>query len=60
MTISGTKDLRKREVIAGPRPDGSQLRCGSCKGIAVQVPDGKGGVVFRCTGCGTKYTSSRI
>ncbi len=57
--IKGTKDLRGYQVIKGAS-DARQIRCGRWKGLAVPVPDGAGGFLYRCSGCGARYGTQAI
>lgn len=52
--IKGTKDLHNYKVVKGPQ-DARQIRCPGCKELASQVPDGKGGTICQCSGCGKKF-----
>ena len=52
--VKGTKDARNFQVVKGPK-DVRQIRCTKCKDLAVQVPDGTGGYVYKCTSCGSKF-----
>jgi hypothetical protein len=55
--IKGTKDRKSYKVIKGPA-DTRQVRCTNqkCKNMAQQVPDGKGGTIYKCLVCGTKFS----
>lgn len=57
--IKGTKDQKVFKVIKG-QSDTRQIRCTNqkCKNLARQVPDGKGGHVYKCEACGTKFSFS--
>lgn len=59
--IKGSKDARAYKVIKGPE-DTRQIRCTNqkCKNLARQVPDGKGGHVYQCDACGTKFLFSSM
>ena len=58
--ISGTKDLKKFEVLKGQK-DIRQMRCRKClHGMATQQPDGKGGFLYRCGGCAAEYQFTHI
>lgn len=52
--IKGTKDRRNYQVIRGTS-DQREIRCTKCKGVATQVPDGKGGFLCRCKTCGAQF-----
>ncbi len=55
--IKGTKDRKEFRVIKGSK-DTRQVRC-KCGGLAIQVPDGKGGFVYSCQ-CGRKFSFSPL
>lgn len=52
--IRGSKDAKQYVVLQGAR-DRRQLRCKHCTGLAIQVPDGKGGSIYECLGCHRRY-----
>lgn len=58
-TIKGTKDRKRFQVIKGSS-DTREIRCNKCRGVAKQVPDGKGGFVCKCQICGTSFTFARM
>jgi hypothetical protein len=52
--ISGTKGVRMQ--VKKGQADVRQTRCTKCRmGLATQVPDGKGGFVYQCPGCGYTF-----
>jgi hypothetical protein len=57
--IKGSKDQRRYDVLKGPK-DTRQMRCRKCHGLAIQQPDGKGGYIYICSGCGTPYRFTTI
>ena len=57
--IKGTKDQRNYRVIKG-QSDTRQIRCTKCKELASQVPDNKGGFIYRCPSCGTSFVFTQI
>ena len=57
--IKGTKDQKKYRVVKG-QSDARQVRCTKCKELAPQVPDGKGGFVYKCPACGTRFTFTQL
>lgn len=57
--IKGTKDLKNYQVVRGPQ-DTRQVRCTKCKELASQVPDGKGGFVYECASCKTRFKMTQI
>jgi len=57
--IKGTRDRKKYQVVKG-QTDARQVRCTKCKELASQVPDGKGGFVYKCPSCGTQFTFTQI
>ena len=57
--IKGTKDLKNFHVLKG-QSDTRQIRCTKCNDIATQVPDGKGGFVYKCGACLTQFKMTQI
>lgn len=55
--ITSTKDA-KRQVTVLKAVGGNikKIRCPNCKQQAHPVPDGKGGQVLSCSGCGNRFT----
>jgi len=54
--ISGTKDAKQVTVLKAVGNNIQKVRCPLCKQLAHPVPDGKGGSLLRCSGCGNKFT----
>ena len=57
--IKGSKDRKAYQVIKGPS-DTRQIRCPKCKETASQTPDGKGGFLCTCPGCGAKFSFAKM
>jgi hypothetical protein len=59
--IKGTKDRKRFQVLKG-QADTRQIRCTNqkCRNIAVQVPDSKGGFVYRCQTCGREFSFMQL
>lgn len=59
--ISGTGQVRTFKVIKGSS-DTREMRCTNpkCGNVALQVPDGKGGTIYKCITCGTKYSFDKF
>lgn len=57
--IKGTRDLRNYQIIKGTS-DQRELRCPKCKGVATQVPDGKGGTICQCKVCKARFKFSSL
>ncbi len=56
--ITGTASMKKVAVVRGQK-DVRQVRCPKCKyGLAVAVPDGKGGTKQRCNSCQAEFVST--
>lgn len=60
--ITGTKSHRQVTLKKGTSStDPRQTRCTKCKqGLAVQVPDGKGGHTYECPFCHTRFAFSKM
>lgn len=59
--VTGTRDKKRFQVIKGSS-DTREIRCTltTCKNVAKQVPDGKGGFIYKCGSCGTTFKHTRI
>ena len=59
--IKGTKDRKNFQIVKGPS-DTRQIRCTNkkCNNLAIQVHDGRGGHVYECTTCKTRFAFSKI
>ncbi len=58
-TITGTRDKKRFQVVKG-QSDTREIRCTVCKNVAKQVPDGKGGSVYKCSTCNTTFRHTTI
>lgn len=55
--IKGTKAIRQQTTILKAVGNNVQkIRCPKCKQQAHPAPDGKGGSLLRCPGCGNRFT----
>lgn len=55
--ISGTKDAKQEiTVLKAVGNNVKKIRCPRCKQQAHPSPDGRGGSLLRCPGCGNKFT----
>lgn len=57
--IKGTKDNRQYQIIKGT-PDQRELRCPKCKNVAIQVPDGRGGFICKCSNCQAQFKFRKL
>lgn len=59
--ITGTKDRKKFDVVKGEK-DTRAIRCTNpkCKNVAIQVPDGKGGFMYKCASCRTTFRFTQL
>ena len=51
--VTGTKQYN---IIKAVGNNVKKIRCPNCKQQAHPAPDGKGGSLLRCPGCGNKFT----
>lgn len=55
--IAGTKDAKREVTILKAVGNNiKKIRCPRCKQQAHPAPDGKGGSLLRCSGCGNRFT----
>jgi hypothetical protein len=54
--IKGTKDRKQYQVLRGIT-DTRKIRCKRCQGLALEVPDGKGGKILKCSQCDLEFKS---
>ncbi len=52
--IKGTKDRKQFQIVKGVG-DTRAIRCKKCGNVASQAPDGKGGMVYKCTTCAATF-----
>lgn len=60
--IAGTKAHKQQAQVVKGSKDTRQIRCTNqrCKNIAIQVPDGKGGLIHECVICKTRFLFVRL
>lgn len=59
--MEGTQDIKAKQPQVTKSTFGARkVRCQKCQGLAVPTPDGKGGYMLKCMGCGTTYLSTRL
>lgn len=66
--IRGTKDRKNFQVVTGTKDAANfptagetrKMRCKKCGELAVQMPDGKGGLHLQCPNCNSVYKSTAL
>ena len=55
--ITGTKQHKARQAarVLKATHGTNKIRCPNCKELAIQVPDGMGGLKHKCKGCGREF-----